>query len=213
MISPLTGAPSKKHEGRQAVEITISGVGYEVFLPTFVWRSLEQTPLGEEVSLEIFYHVPERQPTPLLVGFQRDVERDFFRKLVEVPDLGPTKAMKALVYSVSTIATWIEQGDERSLRGLPGIGERLAKTMVAHLKGKVVEEALLQDEHFAAPPPKEGPPSLSEVQQLAVAGLVRLGYKEAEASGWVQEATKDGEPAEVEEVIRAVFTQRSQELG
>jgi len=213
MISHLTGALSKKHEGRQAVEITISGVGYEVFLPTFVWRSLEQTPLGEEVSLEIFYHVPERQPTPLLVGFQRDVERDFFRKLVEVPDLGPTKAMRALVFSVSTIATWIEQGDERALKSLPGIGERLAKTMVAHLKGKVVEEALLQDERFAAPPPKEGPPSLSEVQQLAVAGLVRLGYKEAEASRWVEQVCREGEPAEVEDIIRAVFSLRSQQIG
>ena len=141
------------------------------------------------------------------------MEREFFKKLVEVPDLGPVKAMRALVFSVSTIATWIEQGDERSLRSLPGVGERLAKTMVAHLKGKVVAEALLQDEHFVGPPPKEGPPSLSEVQQLAVAGLVRLGYKEAEASGWVQEATKEGEPPEVEEIIRAVFTQRSQELG
>ena len=141
MISHLTGALSKKHDGRQAIEISVNGVGYEVFLPTFVWRSLEETPLGSEVSLEIFYHVPERQPTPLLVGFTRDVERDFFRKLVEVPDLGPTKAMRALVFSVSTIATWIEQGDERALKSLPGIGERLAKTMVAHLKGKVVEDA------------------------------------------------------------------------
>jgi Holliday junction DNA helicase RuvA len=213
MISHLTGKLTKKHDDRQAIELVIGGVGYEVFLPTFVWRALEETPLGRDVSLEIFYHVPERQPTPLLVGFQRDVERDFFRKLIEVPDLGPTKAMRALSYSVSTIATWIEQGDERSLKSLPGIGERLAKTMVAHLKGKVVEEALLLDEHFAGPPPKEGKLSLSEVQQLAVAGLVRLGYREADASNWVQQVAKDGEPAEVEEVIRAVFALRNQQLA
>ncbi len=213
MISHLTGTLTKKNDARQAIELTANGVGYEVLLPTFVWRSLEETALGAEVSFDVFYHVPERQPTPILVGFTRDVERDFFRKLVEVPDLGPTKAMRALVYSVSTIATWIEQGDERSLRSLPGVGERLAKTMVAHLKGKVVEEALLQDEHFAAPPPKEGPPSLSEVQQLAVAGLVRLGYKEAEASRWVEQVSKDGEPTEPEELIRAVFSLRSAEIG
>lgn len=213
MISHLTGAITKRHEARQAIEIMISGVGYEVALPTFVWRALEQTPLGDAVSLEIFYHVPERQPTPMLVGFQRDIERDFFRKLVEVPDLGPTKAMRALVYSVSTIATWIEQGDERALRSLPGIGERLAKTMVAHLKGKVVQEALLLDEHFAGPPPKTGPPSLSEMQQLAVAGLVRLGYKESDASKWVQQVSKDGEAPDVEEIIRAVFSLRSEQIG
>lgn len=213
MISHLTGALSKKNDARQAIELMIGGVGYEVFLPTFVWRALEDEPLGAEISLEIHYHVPERAPTPMLVGFQRDVERDFYRKLVEVPDLGPSKALRAMMYSVSTIAAWIEHGDEKSLRSLPGIGERLAKTMVAHLKGKVVEEALLQDEHFAGPPPKAGTPSLSEVQQLAVAGLVRLGYKESEASNWVQQVTPEGEPAEVEDIIRSVFALRNQQLN
>ena len=213
MISHLAGTLTKRHEARQAVELTISGVGYEVLLPTFVWRAMEEVAVGEPIELDIFYHVPERQPTPMLVGFTREVEREFFKKLVEVPDLGPTKALKALSYSVSAIAAWIEQGDEKSLRTLPGVGERLAKTMVAHLKGKVVEEALLQDEHFDAPPPKEGPPSLSEVQQAAVAGLVRLGYREGEASRWVEQVSADGEHPEVEEIIRAVFALRSQELG
>ena len=213
MICHLTGALSKKNDTRQAIELMIGGVGYEVFLPTFVWRALEEEPLGAEISLEIHYHVPERAPTPMLVGFQRDVERDFYRKLVEVPDLGPSKALRAMMYSVSTIAAWIEHGDEKSLRTLPGIGERLAKTMVAHLKGKVVEEALLQDEHFVGPPPKAGAPSLSEVQQLAVAGLVRLGYKQSEASSWVQQVTPEGETAQVEDIIRSVFALRNQQLN
>jgi Holliday junction DNA helicase RuvA len=213
MISHLTGTLTKRHESRQAIELTVSGVGYEVHLPTFVWRALLDTPIGADLDVEIFYHVAERQPTPVLFGFSREVEREFFKKLVEVPDLGPIKAMKALAFSVSTIATWIEQGDERALRSLPGVGERLAKTMVAHLKGKVVEEALLQDEQFATPPAKDGVPSFSEVQQLAVAGLVRLGYRENEASRWVDQVTRDREPAEVEEIIRAVFSLRSQELS
>ena len=213
MISHLTGTLTKKHDERQAIELTVGGVGYEVLLPTFVWRSLEETPLGEELELEIFYHVPERAPTPMLVGFTREVEREFYKKLVEVPELGPIKAMRALAFSVSTIATWIEQGDEKALRRLPGVGERLAKTMVAHLKGKVVEQALLQDEGFAGPAPEGEAPSLSEVQQLAIAGLDRLGYREADASRWVEQVTKDGELADVEEIIRAVFALRNSELG
>lgn len=212
MISHLAGILTKKHESRQAIELSVNGVGYEIMLPTFVWRALEETPIGEPAEFDIFYNVTERQPTPMLVGFTREVEREFFKKMVDVPELGPTKAMRALVFSVSTIATWIEQSDEKSLRTLPGVGERLAKTMVAHLKGKVVEEALLQDEHFAEHPPKEGPHSLTKAQQLAVDGLVRLGYKQAEASRWVGDVTTDGEPADVEEIIRAVFAQRSQEL-
>ena len=213
MISHLAGVLTKKHESRQAIEITTNGIGYEVLLPTFVWRALEETPLGDEVEFDIYYHVNERSPTPMLVGFTREVEREFFKKMVDVPDLGPMKSMRALSFSVSTIATWIEQSDETALRTLPGVGQRLAKTMVAHLKGKVVEEALLQDEHFAGPPEEGGPPSLSDVQQLAIAGLARLGYREGEARRWVESVTRDGEVTEVEEIIRAVFALRSEELG
>ena len=37
--------------------------------------------------------------------------------------------------------------------------------------------------------------------------------KESEASKWVQDVSKDGEQPEVEEIIRAVFSLRSQQLG
>ena len=213
MISHLTGTISKKNEERQTIELIVNGVGYDVFLPTFVWRALDEIALGEELELDIYYHVPERAPTPMLVGFTREVEREFFKKMIEVPDLGPLKAVRALSYSVSTIANWIERGDEKALRSLQGIGERLAKTMVAHLKGKVVEEALLRDEGFAEPPPEGGPPSLSDMQQLAIAGLVRLGYRESEATAWVGDVTSGQELTEVEEIIRAVFAQRSEEIS
>ncbi|MGB6836564.1 MAG: Holliday junction branch migration protein RuvA [Dehalococcoidia bacterium] len=209
MISHVSGRLTKKNAERQAVELWVNGVGYEILLPNFVWRSVSELELGEEVEFETLYYVPERPPIPILIGFQREVEREFFKKLIEVPDLGPTRAMRALAYSVSSIATWIEEGDEKALRGLPGVGERLAKTIVAHLKGKVVEEALLQDEGFREPPPAEPPPPLDAVKELAVEGLVRLGYKRSDASRWVEEVTQAEELGEVEEIIRAVFRMRS----
>jgi Holliday junction resolvasome RuvABC DNA-binding subunit len=53
------------------------------------------------------------------------------------------------------------------------------------------------------------------MQQLAVAGLVRLGYKQNEASSWVEAVStkNDGEPLDAEEIIRAVFAQRNEEIG
>lgn len=209
MISHVSGKLTKKNAERQAVELWVNGVGYEILLPNFVWRSVSERELGEEVEFETLYYVPERPPIPILIGFQREVEREFFKKLIEVPDLGPTRAMRALAYSVSSIATWIEEGDEKALRGLPGVGERLAKTIVAHLKGKVVEEALLRDEGFDRPPPAEAPPAPHALKELAVEGLVRLGYKRSDASRWVEEVTQAEELGEVEEIIRAVFRMRS----
>jgi Holliday junction resolvasome RuvABC DNA-binding subunit len=209
VISHLSGTLTKKSPERQAVEVYVNGVGYEVLLPSFVWRPVSELPLGQEIDLETFYYAAERQPIPILVGFQREIERDFFKKLIEVPDLGPGKAMKALVFSVSAIATWIEEGDEKALRGLPGVGERLAKTIVAHLKGKVVEEALLQDEGFDRPPPAEAPPAPDEAQGLAIEGLVKLGYRRGDAARWVQEVTEAEALEGAEEIIRAVFRMRS----
>jgi Holliday junction DNA helicase RuvA len=123
-------------------------------------------------------------------------------------------ATQAMIFSVSTIAAWIEQGDTAALKRLPKIGARTAETIVAQLKGKVYNEAMLRDEGFSAAE-KEDAASLSEMQQLAVAGLVRLGYKQAEAASWVEAVSGngEGEPQDAEEIIRAVFAQRNEEIG
>src|SRR5205823_10811058 len=102
----------------------------------------------------------QNAPIPRLIGFQRVVERKFFEKLITVPNVGPTTATRALAFSVSAIARWIEAGDTAALGRLPGIGKRSAETIVAQLRGKVTEEALLADEGFDRPePPKSEAPS------------------------------------------------------
>lgn len=213
MISHIDGLLRKKNEDEMSIEVDVGGIWYEITLPDFVWRSFAETAIGSDVSIETFHYVSERQPTPKLIGFTREIERDFFKKFIDVPKVGAMTATKALIFSVSTVASWIEQGDTAAIKRLPGIGTRTAETIVAQLKGKVYEEAMLNDEGFAAQPAPEGPPSLSETQQLAVDGLVRLGYKAAEAKAWVEQVAGDGGPAEAEEIIRAVFTLRSKEIA
>ena len=107
------------------MEIDVGGVWYEVELPAFVWRALEEREVGEEVELETFYFVTQNAPIPRLIGFLREVERGFFEKLVTVPNVGPTTATKALVFSVSTIARWIEDG--RHGGAGPAAGDRQAQ--------------------------------------------------------------------------------------
>lgn len=214
MISHIDGILRKKNEDEPSIEVDVGGIWYEIDLPVFVWRSFEDVELGSDVSLETYHYVLERQPTPKLVGFTREIERDFFKKFIEVPKVGPTVATQAMIFSVSTIAAWIEAGDTAAIKRLPKIGQRTAETIVAQLKGKVYNEAMLRDEGFASEE-KEEPATLSEMQQLAVEGLVRLGYKQAEASSWVEAVSTngDGGPQDAEEIIRAVFAQRSEEIG
>jgi len=204
MITHLHGTLARKNELTSSVEVDVNGVWYEVELPAFVWRSLEDEAVGAELHLETFYFVTANQPTPRLIGFQRGIEREFFKKLISVPNVGPTTATKALAFSVSTIARWVEQGDTAALGKLPGIGRRSADTIVAQLRGKVTEEALLADEGFdSVPVPKK--PQPSEVTRDTVDALVGLGYSRAEADRLVQQVEESDAPKTVEEAIRAVF--------
>src|SRR4051794_23949670 len=136
MISHLRGTIARKNESSSSIDVDVGGVWYEVELPAFVWRALEDAGAGDPVELDIFYFVTTNAPIPRLIGFARDIERDFFKKLITVPNVGPTTATKALVFSVSTIASWIEAGDTAALGKLPGIGRRSSETIVAQLRGK-----------------------------------------------------------------------------
>ena len=192
MISRVRGKAVAWHETAQSVEVDVAGLVYEIRLPSACWRALsDQRP--EELSLFTHYHVPDRQPVPVLIGFQRPAERDFFRKLLSVPGMGVTKAQRALDASVSTIAQWIEDEDRRSLGKLPGIGARQAEKIIAELRGKVVEEALLVDEGYdgSAPAARR---DLDRVIEDAVAALGGLGYPKRDADRWVAAAAADLPP-------------------
>jgi Holliday junction DNA helicase RuvA len=204
LISHLHGTLARKNDLASSVEVDVGGIWYEVELPAFVWRALEDRPVGADVELETFYFVTANAPIPRLIGFLREVEREFFKKLIAVPNVGPTTATKALVFSVSTIARWIEAGDTAALGRLPAIGRRSAETIVAQLRGKVTEEALLADEGFDKPEPPR-PIGASDVARDTVEALVGLGYSRAEADRLVQQVETEGTPASVEEAIRAVF--------
>jgi Holliday junction DNA helicase RuvA len=204
MISHLRGILARKTEADSSVEIDVGGVWYRVELPAFVWRAIEDREVGGELELETFYYVTQNAPTPRLIGFLREVERGFFEKLVTVPNVGPTTATKALIFSVSTIANWIEAGDTAELTKLPSIGKRSAETIVAQLRGKVTEEALLADERFDKPE-KTRPAGPSDVARDTIDALTALGYNRSEAERLVSQVEEESAPASVEDAIRAVF--------
>lgn len=191
----------KKDEGRVVVEA--GSIGYEILLPLFVLRSLldNNKKEGDTVSLEIYYHVSEKKPKPLLVGFNNEYEKKFFERLIEVEGIGPATAARAMVFSVSSIASAIEADDINFLVQMPGIGERTAHKVVATLRGKVAEWALLKDEGYVSLPTVE-----ENVREEAIELLAGLGYKKLEARQKVEAIIKiNPRLKNVEELIREVF--------
>jgi holliday junction DNA helicase RuvA len=207
MIAALRGALERWDDASAIAWLDVGGVTYEVVVPAFAAEWMAGHPLGDEIHLYTYYHVSERSPTPLIVGFPHVAERDFFRTFIEVPDVGPVKAVRALTFPVSEIARWVEAEDVRALQQLPGIGARLAQTIVARLHGRLLEAALLREEPVAG---ADGAAEARDLRGDAVDALTALQYGRREAERLVEAALR-ADPAVdgLEALLRAVLEQQA----
>ena len=209
MIASLRGRLRRRLEGRVILES--AGVGYEVVLPPVVAQGLDGLAAGDgaeaaELELVIYYHATRDQPRPVLIGFTRDLEREFFERLITVKDVGPLVAARALVVPITDIADAIVRKDERFLRRLPGIGPQKCRNIVAQLEGKVAKYALLPREETPKLAPRE---EGDEVGALVRDVLVRqMGLRPGEADQAIRDALArnpdiDAPEALFEEIYRA----------
>lgn len=184
MIRYIEGRLLKKEEDR--VVVLANGVGYEILLPAIVRQTFGQKRAGEDgevVKLFIYYHQTERQPKPLLIGFNFEPEKEFFEKFITVEDIGPPTAAKALVMPIPRIAKAIEERDAKTLERLKGIGKRTADKIIATLQGKVGKFALMREDEI--PEEAEVVDFKKQVEEVLVKDL---GHKSAEAQRLVKEA-------------------------
>jgi Holliday junction DNA helicase RuvA len=135
------------------------------------------------VKLFIYYHQTERQPKPLLIGFNFEPEKEFFEKFITVEDIGPPSAVKALMMPIPKIAKAIEERDSRTLERLKGIGKRTADKIIATLQGKVGKFALMRSDQIPADVEVED--FKKQVEEVLVKDL---GHKLSEAQRLVREA-------------------------
>ena len=184
MIGYLEGKLLKKEEDR--ILILANQVGYEVLLPAIVMQSMQSQGVGEQVAFYIFYHQTERQPKPVLIGFNLEVEREFFQYFISVEDIGPLKAVKALNIPVREIATAIEAGEIDKLTQLKGIGRRTAQKIIASLGGKMGKFALIRPAEYREP----APPEEDFSQQVLDVMVKQLGHKPVDARQMIAKAMK-----------------------
>jgi len=202
VIAFLRGRVLRRTEDRVVLEA--GGVGYEVHLPAVVARGL-QVGEGEEVALFISYHVTPNQPRPLLVGFRREVEQEFFERFITVDGVGPARAVRAITHPVAAIAEAIERKDVAFLRRLPGIGQRTAEKIVAALHGKMGKYALLQE----AAPAGAAPPAEDFRAEVVEVLTRQLGHRPAEARRMVEEALRRNPAiADAEALFQEVYRVR-----
>ena len=184
MIRYIEGKLFKKEEDR--IVVLANGMGYEILLPAIVRQTFVSKRAGEDgdiVKLFIYYHQTERQPKPMLIGFNFEPEKEFFEKFITVEDIGPPTAVKALILPIPRIARAIEERDSKTLEGMKGVGKRTADKIIATLHGKVGKFALMIEDQIPESPEVE-----NFQKQVEDVLMKDLGHKVSEAQRLVKEA-------------------------
>jgi len=189
MIAYLEGRVIKQESDR--IVLLSGSVGYEILLPEVVKSALQSRINEEKLSLFIYHYQTERQPKPTLIGFNHEVERDFFQQFITVEAIGPLKAVHALSIPVRDIAIAIENKDIKRLTKLKGIGNRTSQKIVATLHGKMKKFALM---HQAEPEIGTFEPlgsSIDEIKlQVSDVLVNQLGHRPTEAEEMIENAFK-----------------------
>jgi Holliday junction DNA helicase RuvA len=189
MIGYLEGQLLECHA--DAVLLLAGQVGYEVLVSPFTRARVMALSPEAPVRLYIFYHVSERQPRPVLIGFLEKRDKAFFQLFLSVAAIGPVKAVKAMIRPVGEIAAAIEDKQVSVLAKLPGIGPRTAEKIIATLHGKTREFA---ERTHAGPPvsPVEPVPDNPDMVTMVTGVLVdQLGHSPASAQRMIRAALEN----------------------
>lgn len=183
------------------VVLECGGIGYEVHIP--VTTAEKVPPVGESCGL--YTHSVYREDSASLYGFASREDRDFFRLLVEkVSGIGPKIGITILSrMSPELLRGAIARSDVALLAKCPGIGKKTAERLVIELKDKVGLPAGGSSSAPGEPAPAAEPSAFQD----AVASLMTLGYKPADADKLVRKATAaSGADASVEELLRKALS-------
>lgn len=190
MIGRLNGKLIEKRP--PIIVIECHGVGYELEAPMSTIYELPE--IGENVV--IFTHLTVRDDAHLLYGFLTESERKLFKTLLKINGVGNKMAL-VILSGMSTIefSSCVRSGDWSALVSLPGVGRKTAERLVLDMRDKIDQISLDASNH--------GQKADSNKVDDAVAALVSLGYKQADAEKYVDRLS--GDFSSSEEIIRQVL--------
>jgi Holliday junction DNA helicase RuvA len=185
MIARIEGKLVKLDSSAALVQV--GSVGYEVMLPGYCVNALADK-IGSDIALctmEYYEGTPGGgNLIPRIVGFLSDGERDFFTKFTSVKGIGMKKALRSLSVPIAAIAAAIEDGDDKILMSLDGIGKRMAQQIIAELRGKL--QHFVTGAELAGPAQRGFKPHQAEALEI----LIAWGEKRNEAIDLIELACK-----------------------
>ena len=193
-------------DGKKAIILTNSGVGYELNYGYFLQS-------GTELGLYVHHHISENDES--LWGFNSLEDKKMFELLKTVNKVGSSKAYPL----VSTIGTkslkdaiLFEQTEV--LTTAPGIGKKMAEQIILSLKDKLDKLSSFSSEEnrldisqsidLLSPPQKEDKIVNNKLLQETVQALESLGYKDKDVMKIVQ-ANMDESVFSTEDLLKRVL--------
>ncbi len=172
MIGQLRG--KVVYRGEQGVIIDVSGVGYEVQMPTSAIALLP--PDDSEVIIHT--HMIWREDNVSLFGFSSRSDREIFKCLLNVSGVGPRLAISLLSsLSGEELLNTLAHGDLRRLQSVHGVGKKTAARLCVDLKERARQMLQISD-NMAALDRKAD--TGGDILEDAVSALLNLGYSISE---------------------------------
>jgi Holliday junction DNA helicase RuvA len=184
--------------------VDVNGIGYLLDIPASTFDALPAQ--GQKAT--VYAHLHVREDVQRLYGFATVAEREAFRQLIAISQIGPRVAVAVLSsISVADLGYAVAMQDPSRFKSVSGIGPKTAQRLVMELKGK-----LQVPEGGTAAGPKESVRTASasvggKPRRLdAHEAMLSLGYTEAQVVKSLARVEQVLEPdAPVEEWIRTAL--------
>ncbi len=176
------------------VALDCSGVAFKCTVSLNTLKNMGR--IGETATL--YTHLSVREDALELFGFSDQQELEFFKLLINIPNVGPKAAIAILSQNTpSGLALSIASGDVKAISRAQGVGPKTAQRVVLELKDKM---AKLAPSHVDSAD-IGGPQQISMGGNIseAVSALAALGFSAADAARALAGADPN---AKVEELVK-----------
>jgi len=166
------------------VVINVNGMGYELNTP--LSTSTQAGKIGDKLRLHTQLVV--REDSQQLYGFASLSERSAFVALTEkVSGIGPKIALNILSrLSVESLQSAVASGNVSLLTQCPGIGKKTAERLILELKDVFAKQPVFETGTASGVSMIAEGSDRSALVEDAIAALVTLGFKQADAQRKVE---------------------------
>lgn len=184
-----------KFTAKSATQVVVDagGVGYDISISLNTFSKIKDADEGK-----IFLHLVVREDAHVLYGFADADERMMFRSLITVSGVGATTARMILsALNPHELQQAIISGNAPLLQRIKGIGTKSAQRIIIDLKDRLAKDPVETSQILQS--------KSNTIRSEALSALLVLGFPKVQAEKAIDLASRKGNDASVEELIKGAL--------